>query len=118
MILHSSKLPSSSFLLVRMKMKAPSPPEHETQFNFIIILDELPLPLQKVYLWFVWASLVAQMVKNLPAMQETPVRSVGWEHALEKEMAIHSSILAWRSPWTQELQSMRYFYAIFESSKH
>ena len=71
MILHSSKLPTSSFLLVHLKMKVPSPPEHETQFNFIIILDELPLPLQKVCLWFIWASLVAQMVKNLPAMQET-----------------------------------------------
>ena len=58
------------------------------------------------------------MVKNLPVMQETPVQSVSWEDALEREMATHSSILAWRSPWTQELQSMRYFYAIFESSKH
>ena len=55
------------------------------------------------------ASLVAQTVKNLPAMQETRVRSLGWEDALEKEMAIHSSILAWEIPWTEEpsgLQSM------------
>ena len=49
-----------------------------------------------------WASLEAQMVKNLPAMQETWVRSLGQEDALEKEMATHSSILAWRSPWTEE----------------
>ena len=47
-------------------------------------------------------SLVAQMVKNLPAMQETWVRSLGWEDALEKEMATHSSILAWRILWTEE----------------
>ena len=45
-----------------------------------------------------WASLVAQLVKNLPAMQET----LGQEDLLEKEMATHSSILAWRSPWTVE----------------
>ena len=44
------------------------------------------------------ASLVAQMVKNLPAMQETQVRSLGWEDPLEKEVATHSSILAWRIP--------------------
>ena len=48
------------------------------------------------------ASLVAQWVKNLPAMQETLVRSLGQEDPLEKEMATHSSILAWRIPWTEE----------------
>ena len=48
------------------------------------------------------ASLVAQTVKNLPAMQETPVRSLGQEDALEKGVATHSSILAWRIPWTEE----------------
>ena len=46
--------------------------------------------------------LVAQMVKRLSAMQETWVRSLGWEDPLEKEMAAHSSILAWRIPWTSE----------------
>ena len=46
---------------------------------------------------------VGQMVKNLPATQETRVRSLGWEDPLEKGMAIHSSILAWRIPWTEEL---------------
>ena len=48
------------------------------------------------------ASLVAQMVKNLPAMQETQVPSLGQEDPLEKEMATHSSILAQRIPWTGE----------------
>jgi len=47
------------------------------------------------------ASLVAQMVKNLPAMQETRVRSLGWEDPLEKGTATHSSILAWIIPWTE-----------------
>ena len=50
-----------------------------------------------------WASLVAQKVKNLPAMQETWVRSLGQEDPLEKRMATHSSILAWRIPWTRSL---------------
>ena len=48
------------------------------------------------------ASLVAQRLKRLPTMQETWVRSLGWEDPLEKEMAIHSSILAWRIPSTEE----------------
>ena len=47
-------------------------------------------------------SLVAQTVKNPPAIQETRVRSLGQEDPLEKGMAIHSSILAWRIPWTEE----------------
>ena len=47
-------------------------------------------------------SLVTQMVKNLPAMQETHVRSSGQKHPLENKMATHSSILAWRIPWTEE----------------
>ena len=57
----------------------------------------------------IWASLVAQMVKNRPAMQETWVQSLGQEDPLEEEMATHSSIPAWRIPWTEEpggLQSM------------
>ena len=47
-----------------------------------------------------WASLVAQLVKNPPAMWESWVRSLGWEGPLEKGEATHSSILAWRIPWT------------------
>ena len=49
-----------------------------------------------------YASLVAQRLKRLPAMQETQVRSLGWEDPLEKEMATHSSTLAWRIPWREE----------------
>ena len=58
---------------------------------------------------FIRASLVAQRLKRLPAMRETWVPSLGREDPLEKEMAAHSSILAWRIPWTEEpggLQSM------------
>ena len=61
-------------------------------------------------LQYSWASLMAQMVKNPPAMWETWVKSPGWEDPLEEGMATHSSILAWRIPWTEELgrlQSMR-----------
>ena len=47
-------------------------------------------------------SLVAQMVKNLPAMRETWVLSLGWEDPLDESMATHSNILAWRIPWTEE----------------
>ena len=47
-----------------------------------------------------WASLVAKLVKNLPAMLETWVQFLGWEDTLEKGLVTHSSILAWRIPWT------------------
>ena len=50
----------------------------------------------------IWASLVAQMVKNLPAVQETWVCSLGWKDPLEMGMATDSSILAWRIPWTEQ----------------
>ena len=56
-----------------------------------------------------WTFPVVQMVKNLPARQETSVRSLGQEDPLEKEMATHSSTLVWKIPWTEEhsrLQSM------------
>ena len=61
-------------------------------------------------LQFSWASLVAQLVKNPPAVQETWVQSLGWEDPLEEGKATHSIILAWKIPWTEEpgrLQSMR-----------
>ena len=51
-------------------------------------------------LLYSWASLVAQLVKNPPSMREIWVRSLVWEDPLEKRMATHSSILAWRIPWT------------------
>ena len=50
---------------------------------------------------------MAQTVKNLPTMKETQVRSLGWEDPLEKGMATHSSILAWRIPWTEEPGGLR-----------
>ena len=53
-------------------------------------------------LQYSWASLVAQLVKNLPAMQETWVQTLGWEDPLEKGIATCSSVLAWRIPWTEE----------------
>ena len=59
-------------------------------------------------LQYCWASLVAQLVKNLPAMWETWIRSLGWENPLEKGKATHSSILAWRIPWTvKSVESQR-----------
>ena len=68
------------------------------------LLNELSM-----FLNFSRASLVAQRLKHLPPMWETWVRSLGWEDPLEKEMATHSSTLAWRIPWKEEpgrLQSM------------
>ena len=59
-----------------------------------------------VYLYLIkynsGASLVAQMVKNWPVVQETQVQSLGWEGPLEKGTATHSSVLAWKIPWTEE----------------
>ena len=54
-----------------------------------------------------WVSLVTQTVKNLPAMQETQVQSLGPQDPLEKEMATHSNILAWEIPWTEELGGLQ-----------
>ena len=62
-----------------------------------------------IFKTFSGTSLVAQMVKRLPTLWETQVQSLGWEDPLEKEMAPHSSTLAWKIPWTEEpvrLQSM------------
>ena len=56
---------------------------------------------------FARASLVAQVVKNLPAMWETQVQSLGQEEPLEEGMAAHSSILAWRIPWTEESDGLQ-----------
>ena len=57
----------------------------------------------------VGASLVAQLVKNLPTMQETWVQFLGQKDSLEKEMAIHSSILAWKIPWTEDPGGLQSF---------
>ena len=56
----------------------------------------------------IMASLVAQMVKNLPAMRKTWVRSLGWEDPVEEGMVTHSSVLAWRFPWTEEPGGLQY----------
>ena len=81
--------------------------------GYIFNGSPLPSGYSKHDLWallgFPWASLVAQRVKHLPAMQETWVRSLGQEDPLEKEMATHYSNLAWKIPWTEKpgrLQSM------------
>ena len=71
--------------------------------------SELVVSIKKQIRYFSYLTLVAQMVKHLPTMRETGVRSLGWEVPLKKEMAPHSSTLAWKIPWTKEpgrLQSM------------
>ena len=73
-------------------------------YALVVRLNKFPLLVRKER-----ASRVAQMVKRLPTVWETRVRSLGWEDPLEKEMATHSSILAWKIPCTEEpgrLQSM------------
>ena len=70
--------------------------------SFMIFLFPACLPIKQIFSC-TGASLVAQMVKNLAAMRETQVRSLGREDPLEKEMAAHSSILAWRIPWSEQL---------------
>ena len=65
---------------------------HES-FSIMVFSEDMPRA---------YASLVVQAIKNLPAMQETSVRSLGWEDPLEKRMATHSSILAWEIPWTEK----------------
>ena len=73
---------------------SPSPLLPLYGYGNLILLCRVALP--------TWASLVAQMVKRLPAMQETWVRPLGGEDPLEKEMSTHSSILAWKIPWLEE----------------
>ena len=78
-------------------------------FNCLILFNPHNYPVMIILLTLFsrrvcWASLVAQLVKNLSAMWETWVRFLGWEDPLERGMANHSSILAWRIPWT--VQSM------------
>ena len=71
--------------------------------NYIVGVD------MDIHMAHIGASLLAQMVKRLSAVQDTWVRSLGWEDPLEKEMATHSSILAWKIPWMEEpgrLQSL------------
>ena len=77
-------------------------------FTLVKAEDNVPLLFYTLITFHV-ASLVALMLKCLPAMWETQVRSLGWEDSLEKDMATHSSTLSWKIPWTEEpgrLQSM------------
>ena len=72
-----------------------------TKNDFIHQMLLLDYPLKIIILYY-WASLVAQTVKCMPTMRETWVRSLGREDPLEKEMATHSSTLAWKIPWAEE----------------
>ena len=77
----------------------------EDEGEFHIILMVYLGTVQRVFLqnlqYYERTSLVAQTVKRLSTMQETRVRALGWEDALEKEMAIHSNTIAWKIPWTE-----------------
>ena len=78
-----------------------------TYLNLFTVYLELTQYCKRLY--FKKVSLIAQLVRNMPSMQETWVQFLGWEDPLEKEMSTHSSILAWKIPWTQKpggLQSM------------
>ena len=72
----------------------------ESKFAFIPISVHSFIPLFTRQIFWVRASLVAQLVKNLPGVRETWVQSLDWEDLLEKGKATHSSLLAWRIPWT------------------
>ena len=74
----------------------------KTLFVFALLLSAFQGQICLLLQVFLGASLVAQMVKHLSEMQVTRVRPLGWEDPLEKEMAAHSSILAWKIPWTAE----------------
>ena len=63
----------------------------------------------------VWASLVAQWLKSLTAMQETRVQALGWEDPLEKKIATHSSTLAWKIPWTEKPGRPTVFWGVAKS---
>ena len=80
-----------------------------TLLNLFISSNSFLLEILGFYIHSIRASPLAQMVKHLPAMQDTWIRSLGWEDALEKEMAVHSSTLAWKILCMEEpgrLQSM------------
>ena len=70
--------------------------------NNVVLVSGVPQSGSLIHTHISQTSLVAQIVKNLPAMRETRVGSLGWEDPLKKEMATHSNILAWKIPWTEE----------------
>ena len=78
------------------------------QESFMLITCSFPKLIKDLDVVCLGTSLVAQTVKTLPAMQDTQVRSLGWEDPLEKGMAIHSSTLAWRILWTGSWQATVY----------
>ena len=86
--------------LIAQLLKNP-PAMQETVVRFLGWED--PMEMGGLPLQYSWASLMAQLVKNPPAMQETWVRSLGWEDPPKEEMATHSSIFAWKIPWTEKL---------------
>ena len=99
-----SVVPSSIEMLLSMKI-INIPPTQDWTDRIKEQLKKISINISKN----IWASLEAQTVKRLPAMRETWVRFLGREDPLEREMAIHSSTLAWRIPWMEEpgrLQSM------------
>ena len=80
-----------------------------TSFNISMFLKVHNIIILLGFIFVFWASLVTQMVNNLPVMQKNWVQSLGQEDLLEKEIATHSSIVAWEIPWSEEpggLQSM------------
>ena len=77
-------------------------PPTKTEVTCVFFRFRLPFSLSSEALGLLRASLVAQTVKRLPAMRETRVRFLGREDPLEKEMAVHSSTLAWKIPWMEE----------------
>ena len=88
-------LPHEGFSISDSGFSCPSSLRHYLLFSKLLYLWSPKAFLPR-------ASLVAQMVKCLPTMRETWVQSLGWKDLLEKEMATHSSILAWKIPWTEE----------------
>ena len=86
----------STYIPVQVSSKCPAPNSRHKGRLFKEHLRIIP-----------WASLVAYMVKNLPAMQETWIQSLGCEDLLEKGMATHSSTVTWRIPWTEELGGLQ-----------
>ena len=103
----------NSFHLLVTKTEADLQPRMLTEFSNMFLYQRKQVV--ELYMWYKQVSLkrriqkplythtlVAQMVKNLPTMQQTQVQSLGWEEPLEKGMATKSSILAWRIQWTEE----------------
>ena len=105
-----SRGPKIPYVLWHSQNEKKKKKETNTHKKKYLLIDICIMKLYYIlHMHTIWNSLVVQMIKNLPAMQETPIWSLGQDDPLEKGMATHSSILAWRIPWTEEpgrLQSM------------